>query len=79
MPNTARHGPHFPENQLGASLKGQDGERSDPVITGLPREPTRGLIEGPPSGSSFMVLRSYFPENQLGASLKASIRDSGRA
>ena len=36
----------FPENQLGASLKGGlDNHRSQRRVL-LPREPTRGLIEG---------------------------------
>ena len=50
-------------------------------LTGLPREPTRGLIE---AGIPFLPHVSgsrYFPENQLGASLKpdAKARPKARA
>ena len=36
----------FPENQLGASLKVAALGFSNPATLVLPREPTRGLIEG---------------------------------
>ena len=61
---------HFPENQLGASLKASrpDTMRYGPFA--LPREPTRGLIEGRPAPSERFIRTAHFPENQLGASLK---------
>ena len=39
--------------------------------TALPREPTRGLIEGTPFARLMIWYVTHFPENQLGASLKA--------
>ena len=62
-------GGHFPENQLGASLKAALPRTVLPAAVELPREPTRGLIEGVRPVPQVSPPRN-FPENQLGASLK---------
>ena len=50
-----------------------------PYFTGaLPREPTRGLIEGLSLRFSPHPHKSYFPENQLGASLKVGVPGGDR-
>ena len=61
----------FPENQLGASLKALAAKLAVMREAPLPREPTRGLIEGRSLVGRDALRRRYFPENQLGASLKA--------
>ena len=69
--DTGHEHPDFPENQLGASLK---ATKVTTVPTAnrvaLPREPTRGLIEGSGMHALLVSIIPHFPENQLGASLK---------
>ena len=61
---------HFPENQLGASLKGGLPARRERLRGHFPENQLGASLKG----NEYQLLRrcfSNFPENQLGASLKA--------